>query len=68
MNIKLTETIVDGLYRYVVEYDGVGVQQDFPMKMDHEEIEKMFMKEIQMHKEKKKNELHLESNKEGEHG
>lgn len=59
-NIKVIETIVDGLYRYVVEYDGYGVQQDFPKRKDHKEIRKMFLEEIEKQKEEKKNGIVLE--------
>lgn len=59
-DLLIKETIVDGLYRYVVEYDGWGVQQDFPVQQDHDKIREMFLKEIEIEKENKKNEVHLE--------
>jgi hypothetical protein len=57
MNTHPKETIVDNLYRYVLEYDGYGVQQDFPTKQDIDLLEKKFMIEIQKEKERKKDEI-----------
>ncbi len=55
--IRLKEKIVDNLYRYVLEWRGLGVQQDFPIKQDMKLVAKRFKKEIKIEKEKKNDEL-----------
>lgn len=50
---QVTEKLVDGLYRYVLEWEGYGVMQDYPRQQDLSFIEKKFKEEITRTKEEK---------------